>query len=163
MNYYRITKYNPDNRNLDGSYKNQLEWTEFMGYFKTDPTISEYLLVESAYISYLLELLIFNDNKNYQLQACEKNNLSAPNSKIKTDFNFLETQLRNYFRHIGNMWSLITTQNFCIYVSSDMYIYILSKGKKIETGVRKFENIGLYIEEFDNFIFQDDWDIQFLE
>jgi hypothetical protein len=145
MFQYRLTKYNPKNRDKNGKYLNQKEWTEFMGYESNDPTFQDYLATESAYICFLVDLLVSNSQKKFQIQFCERNNLPSADSVLYEDIKYFEIKLRAYLRHTEGEWGVFITRDFAIHISSDMYVYIISK-KQLPEQIYKYNKINLYLE-----------------
>ena len=151
---YRFTKYNPLFRDKKGHYTNSGEWTEFMGYHSSYPDFIEYHLYESAYICFAISLILQEKNTLYKLILQEKNNLPVPDSALETNISTLEYILRKIIRKNENYWSIVKTDSYYLTFTNDLYGYIYSKNKIIESEFL-YSTIKIYIEEIDKFPWQD--------
>lgn len=156
---YRVTKYDPKNRNEYGHYiKN--EWTEFTAIGKKFEgkklTLDEYLITEKKYINAILCFIECLKIDSLQVNRLEKHSL--PHSdKLKNIYAQLKNKkiikkrqipeivsliLRNY------IWcSLIKKDKMFVHFGYDYYMYI---GSAIlcEKVIKQIQNLGLFVEEF---------------
>jgi hypothetical protein len=167
---WRITKYNPENRDDRGKYQND-EWTSCHDIGKVyngkEFTANDYINVENTYI---LAVLSFVNSAN--ISTLKVKNLEKYNDSIKinegsieyTDemiklFERLEDDAVLEIEQIEQLCRLILreqvwckledTNKLLIYFGYDYYMYIscLSKPDSI---ISLLEERGLYIEELDS-------------
>ena len=130
MKYYRISKYNPLYRTDDGCYiKN--EWTSYYDIGKCFDgeflTRKEYINVEKRYISFLVDILGYQNIKRLSLSEIEVYNYKQPSVvefmkkdslNIKQVCTFIKCGLREY------CWGKLMSNNFLTYVGYDYYLHI---------------------------------------
>lgn len=167
MYKWRVTKYNPENRNTDGTYKID-EWTSFHDIGKAFNNelldYSNYKRVEDAYIKVIELILSYNGISSLTITDLDKYNSSLE----LNDFN--TPDIVNLFGEINNnkqlgldkimilarlilreeLWcKLQNDKGNYIHFGYDYYMYIGSNtnNQEIYDEVRK---IGLFIEEIES-------------
>ena len=172
MKTYRVTKYNPDQRDSQGTYITK-DWTSISDIGKVFKdkriTIEDYLLVEDAYINTLQTFMNLTSSKTFNLAEVEYgeniDDIHAPsiyttfqknmlgNINLKSEFNEQETLeiCRLILRE--NLWCKINSTNkkLIFEFGYDFYMYITAE---IVFEVMKNEilnRFGLYLEV--------DWDL----
>lgn len=165
MFYWRITKYNPKNRDINGIYLLD-EWTCYsqVGTMVDGKllTYAEYLLTENAYINAvnlfmdcnnLAGLLITCLEKYWELDEdlnldptmieffkCLKNRRKLNKNEIEIAARLM---LRNKF------WCKLGIKNtMLVFFSYDYYMY-LGSANKCENIIDKIQQSGLFVEECD--------------
>ena len=155
---YRITKYNPKNRDEQGRYTKD-EWTDFsdIGYEFEDKeiTLEEYTNVESKYINAVLLFMECLEVDTLEVNGLET--YTRPKSgELKKVFNQIRNKmvikkelvpdvirliLRNY------IWCTLTYQNkMFVHFGYDYYMS-LGAEKKCEKAIKAIEEFGLFVEE----------------
>jgi len=160
---YRITKYDPLNRDSLGTYIKD-EWTSFsdIGKIFEDSifTIQDYQQVEDVYIQ---SILLFMDCLNLNqlcITSLQKNSKPLENSlssSIMTDVynslkngKFISRKLINIIARLAlreNLWCKLETEKMYVHFGYDYYMYIGSQEDCIAT-VKKIEKLGLFIEPY---------------
>ena len=168
MKKFRITKYNPLNRNDEGCYLKD-EWTSISDIGKKFEGIElkedEYLKTESVYISAIELILKERGIKKLFIADLEKNidrielesdklilseNDNSYYNKITEGFSLefkeISTVLKLALRE--TIWCLLysTDEHFIIKFGFDYYIYITCESISQKTKI-EIERLGLYIEE----------------
>lgn len=144
MEEYRVTKYDPQNRDSSGRYLDQEEWTCFSE-VGTKLTLNEYEEVENKYIEaasdFLEEEIVnlkFKDIENHsQVDISE---LSEPMSKP-----LFKRVLQNILRN--KYWCSIESDKGFVHIGWDYYMYI-GCDKHNEDVISKTEKNGLFVEKF---------------
>ena len=167
MFYWRITKYDPKNRNLDGIYLKD-EWTRYSDIGKTFEgnivTQDEYLKFEASYIKAVLllmdclqvevlqvaglEKVMKNPKAVYIGDTVIKNNEFYPKETIPL---ILQSILRNKF------WCRLISNNL-LYIQTgwDYYMYVGS-ARACKSTIQKIELMGLFVEKSERaFLFDDE-------
>lgn len=145
MHEYRITKYDPNNRNHQGHYLDLEEWTEFSDVGKS-VSLQEYMVVEAAYISSALDLvsdcepagLRIKSLEDYQNKCCHKENEVVALEEI-------EAVLRSVLR--GDYWCMLESDQAFIHIGYDFYMYI-GLSSVSEKVITRTIGRGLYVEKF---------------
>ena len=145
MNEYRITKYNPKNRNDQGHYLDLEEWTEFSD-VGTKVSLSDYEKVEKAYISSAMDLISECEPlglrvislEDYQGNCTYKEESTVPQNE-------LEAVLRSLLR--GDYWCKLESDNAFVHIGWDYYMYVGVQSASPKT-ISRTSNRGLYVEEF---------------
>lgn len=153
---WRITKYNPKNRDKDGFYLDHEEWTCFSE-VGTKVSEEDYLRTESNYINaittfmdelgikklYLNDLEIWSDEVQNQNASPFLTKMWVGKSVSTQEIKELaKLTLRNV------IWCKLSYKNkFFVHFGYDYYMYI---GTNMDSqNVRqKIEDTGLYVEEF---------------
>ena len=168
MKQYRITKYDPLNRNEQGHYLYD-HWTEFSDIGKTLEgeivTIEKYLEVEADYINAIIDILKENqikylrvvgydkrgrqqsikDNKGKWFHRSEFETIDLSEDK-KVSIDEIEVICQMMFRYYGHLSLEINNLAF-VHYGFDMYVYV--GVKNISEDLRKKLNqTSIFIEEF---------------
>jgi hypothetical protein len=168
MKQYRITKYDPLNRNDQGHYLYD-HWTEFSDIGKTLEgeivTIEKYLEVEADYINAIIDILKENqikylrvvgyekrgrqqsikDNKGKWFHRSEFETIDLSEDK-KVSIDEIEVICQMMFRYYGHL-SLEINKLAFIHYGFDMYVYV--GVTNISEGLReKLNQTSIFIEEF---------------
>ena len=157
---FRITKYNPKNRNEKGHYLVD-EWTSFSDVWK-NVTFEEYITIENKYIECVEKCMQIVNIKNLVLKKYEENTsfylinqfwldekvYNSLHENINVCINDIPTVIRAILR--GNCWwKLSWDKNFFIHFGWDYYMFIgFKSSKKLKQKVLNLNIEGLYIEEF---------------
>ena len=158
---YRITKFNPENRNSKGGYLVD-EWTSFSDSGKDFNgirfTYEDYILTEDKYILSILEFCNFYGIKEFDIVNPE---LNEPETWDKHSLHLKETfetiigKKTILSADTGNLARLILREYFwCdlknyekgIHFGYDYYMYFDTGSEMPEELKIKIQNIGLYIE-----------------
>ena len=151
MRQFRITKYNPKNRDNSGAYLLD-EWTEFSDVGKLT-NISEYEAVEQQYIESLRALLEENQITYLKPIGLEDYQNLCP---FKQDVDIPEHEFSNVFRSVlrSEYWCKFEAKNAYVHFGYDFYSYI-GVPKASAKILSSIEKNGLYVEKchspyFDN-------------
>ena len=164
MFYWRITKYNPKNRNTRGAYLIN-EWTAYSDINKAIDgkllSYVEYLAVEDAYIDAINLFMICNNLTKLPIDSLEKNrelyrdlNFSPMMIKIfeqiksgvELSKNEVEVIARLVLRE--QLWCKLGTEDtMFVHFGYDYYMYIGS-AKKCAKTIQQIQQRGLFVEEF---------------
>ena len=124
MNRYRISKYDPNNRDLNGSYTID-EWTDYSDIGKPFSgkvlLKSEYLRTENNYLSFCEELWIICGEK--PLKVCDYEN----NSKVTVPEQIENREsLRKTVQAVlrNKCWLKLKRHGFYIHFGYDYYLYV---------------------------------------
>ena len=145
MNEYRITKYNPENRNTQGHYLDVQDWTEFSDVGKK-VSLEEYEIVEESYISSAIDFI--KENEPNGLQIRDLQDLKSRSTFKEGDvvlIKELAPVLRSLLR--GEYWCRLESEQSFIHFGWDYYMYIGVNNASSESILRTTEK-GLYVEEF---------------
>ncbi len=167
---WRITKYNPIYRDLNGRYKNE-EWTSFSDIGKSfsgkEFKINEYLRYEGLYVTSIFEFM-----KCLQISSLEVNDLeklSDNTNLIKSNELFSQEMIDLYLRirnneileakDIGNIirlilresiWAKLTNDNMLfVHFGNDYYMYVGSSKICNET-IELIKKTGLFVEAYES-------------
>ena len=168
MYYWRITKYDPKNRDINGIYLKD-EWTDYSDIGKKFEdhilTEDEYLKTENAYITSVLLFMDCLDISLLQLVGLEyigknptfvnienviiKNNEFYPKETIVF---ILRSILRNKF------WCILRGMNgLCIKTDWDYYMFIQCP-QRCNEAIAKIQALGLFVEPVQRIDLFDDED-----
>lgn len=142
MRQYKITKYNPINRDISGAYLLD-EWTEFSDVGKlTD--IKEYEVVERQYIESLKLLLSDNQITSLKLVGLEDYQKLCP---FKKTGSIPEHEFGNAFRSVlrSEYWCKFEAKHAYVHFGYDFYSYI-GVPTASEYTIKRIEKKGLFIE-----------------
>ena len=163
MYNYRITKYNPRFRNIDGFFIND-EWTSVSDVGKSYNgailEFSEYLKLENAYISAIHILMKLNNVNFLRLTEIEKSkiavdypDISIINSreyiqKIRNNQNFSYSNIDLLVRLILRemVWGKLICDDMYVHFGYDYYMYIGSRDN-LRTEAKIISGLGLFVEE----------------
>jgi len=164
MFYWRITKYNPKNRDTNGSYLLD-EWTCYsqVGTIADGKllTYAEYLLIENAYVNAISLFMSCNDLKELPVTYLEKY------WELDQDFNLnlmmielfkrMKSGLKLSMYEVGiaarlvlrrKLWCRLGDKNnMFVHFGYDYYMYIGSVKKCVKT-IQQIQQSGLFVEEF---------------
>ncbi|RZK31467.1 MAG: hypothetical protein EOO61_17990 [Hymenobacter sp.] len=171
---YRITKFNPKNRNEQGVYLDISEWTAISDIGKpsyNSPTYEEYERIESAYVAAIETVLLKNAVSSLKVDSLEihsvKENfehykLEGRLQSLTTDFekdiaglrNGIQldsSQLRKTIRLILRevIWMVLSSKEVTVEFGYDYYIYVRCK-KLNSNAIKQIEKTGLFIEQLNS-------------
>lgn len=148
MKQYRITKYDPSNRDAAGSYTKS-EWTSFgdIGRSFDAGTLSkeDYLRVESAYIEAVHRFLFDDPERTLTAQGVE-NHLSkkfAPSEGEKVNKDSFESVCRSILRE--EFWCRLESEDSFVHFGYDYYMYIGTDEERSEA-IEFAKSKGLFVE-----------------
>ena len=145
MNEYRITKYNPKNRNDQGHYLDLEEWTEYSDVGEK-VSLEDYERVEAAYISSALDLVLECEPyglrvvslEDYQNKCPFKENDNVPQKDM-------ETVMRSLLR--GEYWCRLESDNAFVHFGWDYYMYVGVQTASPQS-ISRVTKRELYVEDF---------------
>lgn len=167
MNEYRITKYDPNDRNEHGYYSS--DYDHWMGYgdigeiFQGNTlTLSEYLKVEQRYIDAVISLMRCGEINHLTVVGLEKENDNI------LDMN-TTAQMENVYRKImdasivnildidalcklilrRDIWAKLESETMFVHFGYDYYMYI-GVDFECEDVLSQVEKTGLFVEEFES-------------
>lgn len=170
MTSYRISKYNPANRDSNGSYLDDSEWTAISHIGKKEYnylTYNEYKEVEDAYVEAVkvilgdkeIDFLKVNSIEFYSEKAdfTEYNetgilkdltvcfeDLQGLRNGTKVALDELPELIRLILREI--IWMYLTNGKVKIYAGYDYYLYARC-GKLKRSSIEQIEQSGLFVEK----------------
>ena len=159
---YRITKYNPARRNLQGHYTKN-EWTSFSDIGKLFEnnrlTYEQYLLIENNYIKAIREFMSCTNRHSLTITSLEKYNnfTDAPyyTSDLIEAYNSItegpvtEKEIINITRLAlrENIWCKLESEEVYVHFGHDYYMYI-GCSRSCPAAIEKVTDSGLFIEAF---------------
>lgn len=164
MFYWRITKYDPRNRDKRGAYLIN-EWTAYSDINKIidgkSLNYAEYLVIENAYINAINLFMLCNNLTELPVEYLEKNqklyqdpNLSPKMikmfSQIKSGINLSKNEVEIIARLVlrEQFWCKLGTEDVMfVHFGYDYYMYIGSAKKCVKT-IQQIQQSGLFVEEF---------------
>jgi hypothetical protein len=160
---WRITKYDPKNRNLNGSYLKK-EWTSYSDIGKifenNQFTVEDYLKIENAYIDAIIFFMECMNIHKLKVVDLENHNIVNENDLFSEDMIKVYKSLKNgqlltkekvkivsrlILREL--LWCKLESQDMYIHFGYDYYMYIGSKDICKDT-IAQIERSGLYVEAF---------------
>ena len=165
MFFWRITKYNPKNRDSNGIYLLD-EWTFYaqIGTVVSGKifTYEDYLAAENAYVAALIVFMECNNLEDLQIVNLENNlkfrkdiylnsEMTVFLKKIKDVISINKTEVDLLTRLIlrEKLWCMFTSKSMSVRFGWDYYMYIGSVNKCVK-GIKKVEQRGLFVEECDS-------------
>lgn len=155
MFWWRVTKYNPLNRNDDGSYINDEEWTSYSD-ISSKVNKEDYLKIEQSYINAIITFMDEMGLNNVYLNALEQwsdeiENQNASQFLLKMwlgkSVNTQEVKDLARLTLREAIWCRLTYKNeFYVHFGYDYYMYI-GANKDCPNARQKVEATGLYVEE----------------
>lgn len=161
MYYYRITKYNPENRNSKGHYIAN-EWTSVKDigniYSNKELTLSDYVLVEEKYIDAVTTIMTEAKIKRLKIQEFEKYEYSGiidGNSDFLINMydslaegmmiekQNLSSVVKLILREI--VWAKLVNPSLEIHFGYDYYMYVCSE-YPLSLAVEQVIESGLFVE-----------------
>jgi len=163
MHYWRVTKYDPKNRDERGYYKKD-EWTsigdigsEFDG---VEFTFEEYLFYENAYVAAVLRVMNKNNIKTLKVKALEKHHFLHQNGffepetrifykslKTNTIISTHDVALVVRFALRKQIWCKLVNDKMFVHVGDDYYMFIGSENRS-ESMLKAITASGLFVENF---------------
>jgi hypothetical protein len=145
---YRITKYNPINRNSKGYYTLD-EWTSFSDIedSKYNLTLESYLKAENAYLESIKIIAEFNKATNFVFKNVENTtNFQVPKESENLD-KILEIATKCLREEL---WcKIISPYKLFIHFGYDYYMYIGSRKELPTEIISEIEKLGLFAELID--------------
>lgn len=165
---YRITKYNPQNRNTRGLYQKD-EWTAISDIGKIfngkRASKTEYFKIENGYIQAIMLFMDFLKIRNLSILGLEKDHnfplfnrhISGSMHKLyktsNTGLALNKPQIRDMARLVLRelLWCKLQNDNMMfIHFGYDYYMYIGSSKELPQNLRNKIENLGLFVEDFES-------------
>ncbi|MED4531197.1 hypothetical protein [Metabacillus fastidiosus] len=156
MHSWRVTKYDPLNRDINGFYLDSNEWTCFSDVGKT-VSLEKYLQVEQKYVNAIIAFmnemdinkLYINDLEQYS-EEIRAQNVTEFVSKLwigkGITIGEIEELIKLTLRNV--IWcKLELKKQFFVHFGYDYYMYIGARENCYRTQ-EKVTSSGLYIEEF---------------
>jgi hypothetical protein len=161
---WRITKYNPKNRDRNGAYiKN--EWTAYSDIGRSFDgqvlTTNEYLIIENAYISAIKLLMQLSGTEAMQIISLQKNTppiedgmyssaMIVTYNTIKENDVIAPEKTQDVARLAlrENLWCKIESAKMYIHFGYDYYMYIGIIAPPNNNVISILEKDGLFIEDF---------------
>ena len=162
IHYWRITKYNPINRDAQGVYHKN-EWTSINDIGKefnnVEFVFDSYIFYENLYIDAIIRIMRENEVDLLKVEALEV--------KCYVDYSsFSELELKNCFNNLKNnilvtkhditqivrlvlrefVWCKLTCQRMFVHFGYDYYMYIGSEQPSKIT-LKAIESRGLFVEK----------------
>jgi len=161
MYCWRITKYDPKNRDENGFYQKD-EWTAVSDigqkYDDVEFTYDSYLFYENAYVDAVIRIMRGNNVESFLIKALEKgcyiNYPDFSESESKRFFRSLKRNMqipkhdvipiiRFALREI--IWCKLLSNQMFVHFGYDYYMYIGSENP-LEEEINIIENNGLFVE-----------------
>ncbi|CAM4236451.1 MAG: hypothetical protein E7L01_27250 [Paenibacillus macerans] len=164
MHCWRITKYDPAYRDYEGNFKKE-EWTSFSDIGRVfggkQFTITEYLSIESKYISAVTILMDYMNVSSLEISNLEKfedsivqnqyvtRNMVEMFTTIKDGDKFNVTNIPDLCKLIlrEHSWGKLSTSSMFVHFGYDFYMYI-GLQKECRLGLNEIRESGLFIEAF---------------
>ena len=148
MKQYRVTKYNPEYRNTDGTYSRE-EWTS---YSDVGEIVSkeEYEKVENSYIESALNFLEEQNISKITITYLEnQQNYKEPSVALEAGAELNANQLKDVLKSIfrEKYWAKLENNNSFIHIGWDYYMYI-GVPNEPQSGRKFAESKGLFVEEY---------------
>ncbi len=153
---WRVTKYNPVNRDDVGIYLLD-EWTSFSdigkSYQGVKLTISEYVKFEKLYIDAILQFMSCNEVENLIITGLEKyddENVDKVINYIREGMILDKEQIKIVAQHVlrEKLWcKLILDEVFYVHFGYD-YIMYIGSNKKCQKVIKEIECNKMFVEPF---------------
>ena len=145
MREFRITKYDPLKRDLNGAYLDHEEWTSFSEIGKK-LTKEDYEKVKTAYIQSALDLVSGTVEKELIVDGLEDyKNISGLTEGDTIKGKEIEGTLRSILR--DEYWCLLKSESAFVHIGYDYYMYV-GVIEVNKSTLKNIENRGLYVENF---------------
>lgn len=163
MKEYRVTKYDPRERNELGHYMLD-DWIdysciggEFLG---KRLTLSEYLRVERSYINAVIYFMEYSKINGIRATSLEKRSISASDKNISDEMRALHANIKNrsslgiskiptlcklILR--GCLWAKLYSPRMFVHFGYDYYMFIGAHGDCSDV-IKRIEDEGLFVEPF---------------
>jgi hypothetical protein len=162
MEFYRVSKYNPEFRNEQGIYTRD-DWTDISDVGKVFNnellTMEKYQKVENRYISVIL--LILNELKESKIMVMELEKYALlPDIDVDENMavlwvnlvekSIIEKNISDIVRLIlrGCLWAKLESSEIKIHFGYDLYMYIGLKKRISKTIIENMRNQSMFIEPF---------------
>jgi len=165
MFYWRITKYNPKDRNSDGYYLKD-EWTSYSDINKVYNhslfTLEEYLKTEAAYINAIMLFADCLQVNHFRIVNLEKRMLQGQESQYPIEIIALYASIKEgdlikketipliaqlILRE--DLWCKLESKQMSVHFGYDYYLYIGSKQPCGNT-IKEIEQSGLFVESIES-------------
>jgi hypothetical protein len=164
---WRITKYNPKNRDFNGVYLIKNEWTSYseIGNVLDEKifTYKEYFKIENAYVSAIILFMECNNLESLKVTALGKsfalnNKDNYLSEKMKRAFNGIKEGLNIDKSSIDSIARLVLREElWCKFESKDMFVHFgwdyymyIGSFNKCEKYIQKIRENGLFVEEYES-------------
>ncbi len=145
MAQFRITKYNPDKRLPDGTYKNQKEWKCFSD-VGSSVTLAKYEEIEQAYIDSVVQIFTFCKVNTFTISGLENRSGECPLKEgDAVDLNNLKKLMKAILR--DEYRCRLENNRFFIHFADDYYMYVCAP-EIPEFIKKKINKRSLYVESF---------------
>lgn len=170
---YRITKFNPSKRDVQGYYLDDSEWTAISDIGKSkynNITYEEYEKIETAYVEAIMLILREKNIESlkvaaleasyYDIETFEEDKRSGRLRNIEVDYHQQVATLKNgkilnlaeiptIIRLILRecIWMELLTTDFKLTFGYDYYMYVKCYDLKDST-IRETEKINLFVEQY---------------
>ena len=122
MAHFRITKYNPANRDADGTYNKPKEWTNFSD-VGSSVTLEKYEKIEMGYIDTIVQIFKFCKIDTFSISGLEnRSSESSHKEGDVVDLNELKKVMKAIFR--GEYWCRLKNNRSFIHFGDDFYMYV---------------------------------------
>ena len=165
INCWRITKYNPNNRNKNGNYVKD-DWTSVYDICKSFDGIrltrDSYLLYENAYVNTIAKIMFINRQEIIKVEELEKRDFvyysdlaemnaynvykSLKNNMaiLSQEVELVELIVRLILRDI--IWCKLIGKTMFIHFGYDYYMYIGSEKSLSDVLLEDIKRDGLFVE-----------------
>ncbi len=150
MPQYRVTKYNPQYRDLSGAYQ-RADWTSISDVGRNfecgQLTQESYQAIEDAYIEVALAFLTESGCNGLQVTALEnaQNTPSAPGEGSTLSLQEIAPVLRGLLRE--RFWCRLEASEVFVHIGYDYYMYV-GVPTTCPAAQATAESRGLFVEEF---------------
>lgn len=145
---FRVTKYDPSNRDARGIYLND-DWTSYADVELGRVSVDDYERVEGSYIS--AAMMLMNDSGVAQLSLRDiKGNSHAPADIAIDD---LPAVMKPILR--DQYWARLHSREAFLHIGWDYYMYLGLSSVREDT-LQKIEAQGLFVEPFRSPYFPED-------
>ena len=163
---WRITKYNPCNRDINGIYTIKDEWTSYsdIGTLREEKifTYEDYKKIEDAYVASILMIMECNAVEKLKIVGLEKRgplisdsymseNMKKIYDKVRDDIYCSKDTINTLARLVlrEKLWCKLEASSMFVHFGYDYYMYIGS-AQMCEKEIQKIQELGLYVEEQDS-------------
>jgi len=143
MKEFRITKYDPDNRDISGAYLDDEEWICFSE-VGTNVSKEEYEQVESNYIESAMDLVSATFLTVNDLVGIDRASDLHEGKKIEGDEvrRTIKSILRNEY------WARLESETSFIHIGWDYYMYVGVSKAPYSSVIERIQNRNLFIESW---------------
>jgi len=162
---WKITKYNPKNRDSSGIYLDKDEWTSYSDIGTTIHnnifTYQKYLAIEDAYVPSIILFMECNALEQLHIAGLEKTHTvlqNDPNNseEMKKVFDAIQNRLAFDQKSIAivarlvlreKLWCTLQAKDMFVHFGWDYYMYIGST-HMCDKAIAKIKAFGLFVEEY---------------